>query len=158
MLTAPGFDAIHSEPIFAPCKGIQDKIGFWLPSYGFRIPGTGYQILVSGFRRLVGFRIPKVLFWISKPRILDSTSNFFPDSGSHKNIFSCFPGIRIPLALGDNLGRHDFGRLDRLPAWRDCVKCLFELHSCALFNPKGAGEHNCMHQKAFFVIKNLSIS
>ena len=77
MLTTPSFNAIRSNPIFAPCKGIQDSIGFWIPSHEFRIPGTGFQILVSGFQRLVGFRIPSGLFWISKPRILHSTSNFF---------------------------------------------------------------------------------
>ena len=26
----------------APCKGIQDTLGFWIPRHGFLIPGTGY--------------------------------------------------------------------------------------------------------------------
>ena len=28
----------------APCKGIQDSLGFWIPCCGFRIPGTGFRI------------------------------------------------------------------------------------------------------------------
>ena len=40
----------------------------------------------SGFQSLVGFRIPSAGFWIPKPRIPDSTSKNFLDSG-----------IRIPL-------------------------------------------------------------
>ena len=29
---------------FAPCKGIQDSLGFWIPCCGFRIPSTGFRI------------------------------------------------------------------------------------------------------------------
>ena len=29
---------------FAPCKGIQNILGFWIPRCGFRIPGTGFRI------------------------------------------------------------------------------------------------------------------
>ena len=28
----------------APCKGIQDSLGFWTPCCGLRIPGTGFRI------------------------------------------------------------------------------------------------------------------
>ena len=28
----------------APCKGIQESLGFWIPHCGFRIPGTGFRI------------------------------------------------------------------------------------------------------------------
>ena len=28
----------------APCKGIQESRGFWIPHCGFRIPGTGFRI------------------------------------------------------------------------------------------------------------------
>ena len=28
----------------APCKGIRDSVGFWIPCCGFRIPGTGFRI------------------------------------------------------------------------------------------------------------------
>ena len=28
----------------APCKGIQNILGFWIPRCGFRIPGTGFRI------------------------------------------------------------------------------------------------------------------
>ena len=29
---------------FAPCKGIHDSLGFWIPPCGFRIPSTGFRI------------------------------------------------------------------------------------------------------------------
>ena len=32
---------------FAPCKGIQESLGFWIPHCGFRIPGTGFRIPVQ---------------------------------------------------------------------------------------------------------------
>ena len=32
------------EHLFAPCKGIQDFLGFRIPSRGFRIPVTGFRI------------------------------------------------------------------------------------------------------------------
>ena len=32
----------------APCKGIRDTLGFWIPPRGFRIPITGCQIFFSG--------------------------------------------------------------------------------------------------------------
>ena len=28
----------------APCKGIHDSLGFWIPPIGFRIPSTGFRI------------------------------------------------------------------------------------------------------------------
>ena len=41
---------------FAPCKGIQDILGFWIPRCGFRIPDSGYWIpdsstVDSGFQK-----------------------------------------------------------------------------------------------------------
>ena len=100
--------------LIAPCKRIQDSLGFWIPRCVFRIPGTGFQSLDSRFQQLVGFRIAKALFRIPKPRIPDSTSKIsrvpdstsknFPDSGFHKQNFSdsgfhkqTFPGFRNPL-------------------------------------------------------------
>ena len=41
---------------FAPCKGIQDSFGFWIPSRWFRIPGSGFQSVSVEF----GFWIPIV--------------------------------------------------------------------------------------------------
>ena len=32
------------EQRIAPCKGIQNSLGFWIPCCGFRIPGTGFRI------------------------------------------------------------------------------------------------------------------
>ena len=37
-----------SREFFAPCKGIQDTLGFWIPRRGFRIPFTGFQIFLGG--------------------------------------------------------------------------------------------------------------
>ena len=58
---------------FAPCKGIQDSLGFWTSCRGFQIPGTEFRILCqwnldSGFLELYsgfqspGFRIPQTKF------------------------------------------------------------------------------------------------
>ena len=41
---------------FAPCKGIQDILGFWIPRCGFRIPDS--STVDSGFQHS-GFRITK---------------------------------------------------------------------------------------------------
>ena len=30
----------------APCKGIHDSLGFWIPPYGFRIPSTGCNLII----------------------------------------------------------------------------------------------------------------
>ena len=100
--TKIGFeDYLSCLSVFAPGKGIQDTLGFWIPRRGFRIPITGFQIFFSGtwipdsncqwysgFLLLYsgfqgpGFRIPQTK--ISK--IPDSKCKNFPDSG-----------IRIPL-------------------------------------------------------------
>ena len=73
---------------FAPCKGIQDSLGFWIPRRGFWIPDSNYRIpdlfqlnLDSGFQSLVGFRTPWAVFRVPRPRIPDSTCENFPDSG-----------------------------------------------------------------------------
>ena len=67
----------NTSPVFAPCKGIQNSLGFWIPHHWFRIPFTWFRILCqlnldSGFQSLVGFRIPWVVFQIPTPRIPDS--------------------------------------------------------------------------------------
>ena len=54
---------IDIEPMFAPCKGIQDSLRFWIPRHRFRILSVGFRILCqlnwdSGFQSLVGLRIP----------------------------------------------------------------------------------------------------
>ena len=64
---------------FASCKGIQDSVGSWIPCRGFRILGTWFQ-------SLVGFRILWAVFWILKPRIPDSTSKNFKDSGNRTTL------------------------------------------------------------------------
>ena len=55
--------------------------------------GLCQQNLNSGFQSLVGFRIPRAVFGIQKPRIPDSTSKILLDSGFHKQKF---PGFRNP--------------------------------------------------------------
>ena len=48
---------------------------------GFHAMNSGFQVLDSRFQLLVGFRIPWTVFHISKPRILNSASKNFLDSG-----------------------------------------------------------------------------
>ena len=69
---------------FAPCKVIQDSLGFWISDTGFRINSLsvvlGFQIpIAAGFRMArVEFWIPKIKFRIPKPRIPNSTSKRLP--------------------------------------------------------------------------------
>ena len=53
----------------------------------------------SGFQSLVGFRIPRAVFRIPKPRILDSISKFsnFPGFGIPQANISRIPEVLIPL-------------------------------------------------------------
>ena len=37
----------NGKSIVAPCKGIHDSLGFWIPPFGFRIPSTGFRILAQ---------------------------------------------------------------------------------------------------------------
>ena len=76
--------------LFTTCKGIQDRLGFWIPRRGFQIPGTGFQSLVLelGFQSFVGlrvpwvvFRIPWAVFCIPNQGDSDSTNKNFPHSG-----------------------------------------------------------------------------
>lgn len=69
----------------APGKGIQDNHEFCIPRCGFWNPVPGIRIL--------GFRIPLSVLRISKPRISDSTSENFPDSGFHSQKFPGSQGI-----------------------------------------------------------------
>ena len=68
--------------------GNQDILGFWIPPRGCRIAGTGFQSLSVelGFLIPIVSGIPWAVIRIPKPRIPDSSSKHFPDSG-----------IRIPL-------------------------------------------------------------
>ena len=68
---------------FAPCKGIQGSLGFWLPHHGFRIPGIEIPdslSVVLEFRIPIVSRIPDSLSCI-----LDSKAQ---DSGFHKQNFT----------------------------------------------------------------------
>ena len=84
---------------FAPCKGIQEDPGFWIPYGGFLIPGTGFQSLSVK----LGFWIPRLaLKW--EYRFLELYSGFhklfFPDSEFHRPKFS---GFQNPVALTKRL-------------------------------------------------------
>ena len=82
---------------FAPCKVIQESLGFRIPSCGFRIPDS--MSVNSGFH-IHGFRIPYPTTWI-----LDYNYGWIPDpmtwipdskavdSGFHR---PKLPGFRIP--------------------------------------------------------------
>ena len=73
------------KPFFAPCKLIQESLGFWIPRFRFRIPclwipdatsmDSGFHNQQPGFwiTIIVGFRIPLTGFWIPKPWMPDST-------------------------------------------------------------------------------------
>ena len=64
----------------APCKGIV-------------VVDSGFQVLDFRFQSLVGFRIPGAVFRIPKPRIPNSTSKNFMDSGYHKQVFPGFSNL-----------------------------------------------------------------
>ena len=80
---------------FAPCKGIQDSLGFWIPRHGFRIPGTGFQSLSV-----------EPGFWIPIASGVADSLSCIPDakardSGFHMQIFS---GFRILQAQTSRIG------------------------------------------------------
>ena len=71
-------DVGNTLHLFALCKGIQDRLGFWIPRCGFQIPGTGFQSLSVE----LGFWIPIVSgIPDSMNCIPDSISKIFPVSG-----------------------------------------------------------------------------
>ena len=72
----------------APCKGIEDSL-----VSGFYVVDSGFQVLDFRFQSLVGFRIPGAVFRIPKPRISNSTSKNFMDSGYHKQVFPGFSNL-----------------------------------------------------------------
>ena len=82
---------------FAPCKGIQDSVGFWIPRRGFRIPGTGFQSLSV-----------EVGFWIS-------IVSGIPDA------LSCISNSKAPENSG--FRKHNFlgFRIQDSPTWGEIV-------------------------------------
>ena len=85
------------DDLFAPCKGSKTLL-----DSRFHAVDSGFQLLDSrsfqwnfdsGFGLLVGFRIPTPVFRIPRPRIPDSTSKNFQDSGFQ---IQKFPRFRNP--------------------------------------------------------------
>ena len=73
--------------VVAPCNGIPDSLGFWIPRHGFRIPDSGYWYRFSlsvelGFRIPIFTEIPDSLatFQIPNLKIPGSTSKNLPNS------------------------------------------------------------------------------
>ena len=79
----------------APCKGVQDSLGFWIPSCGFRIPDSRFQISLSlsvEFAVILdsnrqwdsGFHEPNYPgFWISQAKISGIPESGFPYMGRY---------------------------------------------------------------------------
>ena len=82
---------------FAPCKGIQGSLGFWIPRRGFRIPGAGFQSLSV-----------EVGFWISIVSGISDSLSCISDSKAPEN-----SGFR----------KHNFLRLriQDSPTWGEIV-------------------------------------
>ena len=133
---------------FAPCKGIQGSLGFWLPQHGFRIPGIEFRILCqwslnSGFQSLVGFQIPWAVFWIPKPKILDFTSKTLPDERIRISLHGAtnYPsfitfsadGLLQKLYLIQHSTWPFSGRAAELVP--KGVSCHLPMQSCGLFDP-----------------------
>ena len=83
---------------FAPCKGIQDSLGFWIPRRGFRIPGTGFKSLSVA-----------VGFWISIVSGIPDSLSCISDSKAPEN-----SGFRKHNFLG-------FRIQDSHPTWGEIV-------------------------------------
>ena len=67
----------------APCNGIQDNLGFWIPRRGFRIPDSRYWIVDSlsvelGFRIQIVSGIPDSLSCILDFKAQDSRFQKWP--------------------------------------------------------------------------------
>ena len=69
---------ITFQSSFTLSKGIHDVLVFRIPNTCMSSVCQGK--LDSGFQSLVGFRIPRAVFRIPRPKIPDSTRKNFPDS------------------------------------------------------------------------------
>ena len=59
--------------LLAPCKEIQDGLGFWLPHHRFQIPGTRFRILCHKRKRVnSGTWIPDQVFRFSQAKIFQN--------------------------------------------------------------------------------------
>ena len=58
----------------APCKGIQDSLGFWIPRHDFQIPVTGFRLIFQWI--LPGYRIPDSLSCILDSRFHQQKFHF----------------------------------------------------------------------------------
>ena len=87
--------------LIAPCKGIQDSPGFWIPRRRLRIPVFCQWNLDSVFQvRFSAIPDSWAVFWILKPRIPDSTSKNFPHS---RNQILYLHSVRLRKTLNSAL-------------------------------------------------------
>ena len=88
--------------LFAPCKVIQDSLGFWNPHGGFRIPDTGFQYLSVdlGFWILIVSWVPNSLSCIPDSKTQNSGfhKKNFPDSGMRIPLYGAKNGLWLALA------------------------------------------------------------
>ena len=72
---------VRAVSSFAPSKGIQESLGFWIPRHEFWIPGTRFRIpIVSGFLEQYSiFQSPG--FWIPQAKISWIPESVFPYMG-----------------------------------------------------------------------------
>ena len=114
--------------MISPCKGIQDRLGFWIPRRGFWIPDTEFFVtgtwipdpnlsLDSGFLEL-STRIPK-------PRIPDSTSKCSLYSGFHKQKFIRFQFTRLLRDYYASALRSCYNVQDPRTGKTICLKCNY---------------------------------
>ena len=73
--------------VIAPCKGIQDSLGFWITCCGFRIPGTGFRIPAQWIPDSKKRWIPFFSGFNSFLRTLFSCSNLAIEARHNKFVF-----------------------------------------------------------------------
>ena len=98
-----------SKEWFAPYKGIQDSIEFWIPRRGlFRTPGSPIFVRVeldSEFQSLVGFWFSLAIFWIPTPGFRPNfTRKIFLDSEFNKRKLSGFRILQAKTFLNPESG------------------------------------------------------
>ena len=113
----------HTKTSIAPCKGIQDSLGFWIPRCGFRIPGTWFLYLSVEHG-----------FWILIISGIANSLSCNPDSKTEiqKQNFlwfripqAKFPGFRNPDSLAWGKPVHDVKWVRIVVAYHEYYKDLY---------------------------------